>query len=208
MIKNTVYIDSYLDTLREVLSSRRKLKSISQASLARTTGLSRWYISDIERGTRSISIKNLAKLSMGLEIPLSELLREVEDKVFNSGNKCSAKGVDNCFFIVERDNHSRYTVIILDDYLEAFTSRVINSQPSSSLFEILNERTNKKLEVWLNQSINSLAENNGEINRERIDKSTIHVKPVSPEGRSSSMFLVLIDRELIKGVDPSRTRRS
>ena len=50
----------------------RKIKNISQEKLAELTGLHRTYISGIERGRRSISLKNIQKIadSLGIEIYL------------------------------------------------------------------------------------------------------------------------------------------
>jgi len=50
----------------------RKAKNISQEKLAELSGLHRTYISAVERGTRSISIKNVQKIadSLGIEIYL------------------------------------------------------------------------------------------------------------------------------------------
>lgn len=46
----------------------------SQEQLAFKCGLHRTYISDIERGTRNISLKNLEKLAKALEVSVSKLL--------------------------------------------------------------------------------------------------------------------------------------
>jgi transcriptional regulator with XRE-family HTH domain len=53
----------------------RSAKGISQESLAELAGLSRQYVSDVERGTRNISLINIEKIATALKITLPELLR-------------------------------------------------------------------------------------------------------------------------------------
>jgi transcriptional regulator with XRE-family HTH domain len=52
----------------------RKQKNLSQEELAFRSGLHRTYISDIERGGRNVSIKNIEKIARALGIKPSELL--------------------------------------------------------------------------------------------------------------------------------------
>ncbi|HEY9060050.1 MAG TPA: helix-turn-helix transcriptional regulator [Pseudobacteroides sp.] len=51
----------------------RNEKGFSQEKLAEITGLHRTYISDVERGTRSISLDNIEKLANALEIQVYKL---------------------------------------------------------------------------------------------------------------------------------------
>lgn len=50
------------DKLREL----RKQKDFSQEDLAFKSGLHRTYISDIERGSRNVSLKNIEKIAKAL----------------------------------------------------------------------------------------------------------------------------------------------
>jgi len=52
----------------------RKQKSLSQEELAFRSGLHRTYISDIERGSRNVSVKNIEKIARALGVKSSELL--------------------------------------------------------------------------------------------------------------------------------------
>jgi DNA-binding XRE family transcriptional regulator len=52
----------------------RSARGITQENLAGLAGLSRQYIGDVERGTRNISLENIAKIAAALEITLPELL--------------------------------------------------------------------------------------------------------------------------------------
>lgn len=53
---------------RNVYMFRTK-KGLSQEKLAELSDLHRTYISAVERGTRSISLKNIEKIASALEIP-------------------------------------------------------------------------------------------------------------------------------------------
>lgn len=57
------------DNLRQI----RKQKKISQEELAFRAKLHRTYISDVERGSRNISIENVEKIAKSLNIEVSQL---------------------------------------------------------------------------------------------------------------------------------------
>ena len=50
-------------------------KNLSQEKLAQICDLDRTYISGIERGTRNVSLLNIAKVADALDVSLSELLQ-------------------------------------------------------------------------------------------------------------------------------------
>lgn len=52
----------------------RKGKGLSQEQLATKSKLHRTYISDIERGDRNVSIKNIEKIAKALGVTISDLL--------------------------------------------------------------------------------------------------------------------------------------
>ena len=52
---------------------QREKLGISQEELAHHAGLHRTYISDIERGTRNVSLLNLVRLADALSLPISRL---------------------------------------------------------------------------------------------------------------------------------------
>ncbi len=58
------------DKLREL----RKQKGLSQEGLALKSGLHRTYISDIERGSRNLSLKNIDKIAKALGLTAKSLL--------------------------------------------------------------------------------------------------------------------------------------
>lgn len=62
--------------LGQKIKIKRKNLELSQESLAEKCEFDRTYISLLERGKRNPSYLNLLKLSKGLEVTISELLKE------------------------------------------------------------------------------------------------------------------------------------
>jgi len=52
----------------------RQKKRMSQEELAFESSLHRTYISDIERGSRNVAIKNIEKIARALKVSLKELM--------------------------------------------------------------------------------------------------------------------------------------
>lgn len=65
-------------TFSKVLHKRREALGISQEELSKRSGLHRTYISDVERGARNVSLKNMGRLSAALEVTPSILMRWAE----------------------------------------------------------------------------------------------------------------------------------
>lgn len=55
----------------------REQKSISQKDLSFSADLDRSYIASVESGHRNISIVNLEKIALALDVTLSELFKEI-----------------------------------------------------------------------------------------------------------------------------------
>ena len=55
----------------------RQEKNISQEVFADMCGLHRTYISDVELGKRNVSLENIEKMSLALDITLPDLFKEV-----------------------------------------------------------------------------------------------------------------------------------
>lgn len=60
----------------ENMRKRRLAMDISQEELSFRAGLHRNYISDVERGTRNVSLKAMEKIARGLDTSLYKLLKE------------------------------------------------------------------------------------------------------------------------------------
>lgn len=72
---NSKDIDPYLRRrLAEHVRRIRLEKGISQELLSVKCGFHRTYVSQIERATTNITLDNLQKLALGLEVDPSELL--------------------------------------------------------------------------------------------------------------------------------------
>lgn len=52
----------------------RRLKEITQEELASRAKLSRTYVSEVERGSRNVSIDNMEQLAFALGVPLRDLV--------------------------------------------------------------------------------------------------------------------------------------
>ena len=73
MSKASVHTTPRLVFARNLRQARR-LKDLSQEALALQAGLSRTYVSEVERGMRNVSIDNMGLLADALEIALGDLL--------------------------------------------------------------------------------------------------------------------------------------
>lgn len=80
-------------TFSKVLHKRREALGISQEELSKRSGLHRTYISDVERGARNVSLKNMGRLSVALEVTPSILMRWAEQVYANEAVDFSNNGL-------------------------------------------------------------------------------------------------------------------
>jgi DNA-binding XRE family transcriptional regulator len=59
------------------LRQLRRERNLTQSRMATEFGIDRTFISDVERGRKSISLPMLEILALGLKMSLSELLRDI-----------------------------------------------------------------------------------------------------------------------------------
>jgi transcriptional regulator with XRE-family HTH domain len=57
---------------------RREEMELTQEDLAEKAGIHRTYLSDVERGSRNVSLVNIERLAKALGLSMSELFRRVE----------------------------------------------------------------------------------------------------------------------------------
>lgn len=57
---------------------RREELDMTQEELADKAGIHRTYLSDVERGTRNLSLINIEKLAAALSVSMSKLFESVE----------------------------------------------------------------------------------------------------------------------------------
>ena len=62
----------------QAVRARRQELGVSQEDFADIAGIHRTYVSSIERGKVRVSIEIAFQLAKALEVPLSELIRDVE----------------------------------------------------------------------------------------------------------------------------------
>lgn len=65
--------------LGQTVKSHRQELGLSQEELAWRAGLHRTYVTDVERGARNLSLATVDRLAQALQVPVSILLREVDN---------------------------------------------------------------------------------------------------------------------------------
>jgi transcriptional regulator with XRE-family HTH domain len=60
------------------VKTRREELGLTQEDLADKAGIHRTYLSDVERGSRNLSLINVERLAVSLSLSLSELFELVE----------------------------------------------------------------------------------------------------------------------------------
>ena len=79
---------SKLDQVLGLEIQRRRIeKGWSQEYLAEVTGLHRTYISQLERGLKSPSVRVLSPITNALDITMGEFLRAVEERLSADGKR-------------------------------------------------------------------------------------------------------------------------
>ena len=68
---------SFGSTIRKLRIS----KGISQETFADLCNLHRTYISDIELGKRNVSLENIERIAIALQVPINKLFEEVENEI-------------------------------------------------------------------------------------------------------------------------------
>ena len=68
---------SFGSTIRKLRIS----KGISQETYADLCNLHRTYISDIELGKRNVSLENIERIAIALQVPITKLFEEVENEI-------------------------------------------------------------------------------------------------------------------------------
>jgi len=73
-------ISIIMDILKEFGNNLKKIrlqKGISQEQLAFISDLDRTYIGGVERGERNVSLKNISKIAIALEVNITELFEDL-----------------------------------------------------------------------------------------------------------------------------------
>lgn len=65
-------------SLKEIRNCRKK-QGLSQEQLAKKSGLSRYSIINFESGKRDPRVRDLRKIAIALNVPITELIQDVQD---------------------------------------------------------------------------------------------------------------------------------
>jgi transcriptional regulator with XRE-family HTH domain len=74
--KRTGYHEQFGDNVKRI----REDRGYTQEELGKETGLSKSYISDVERAMVNISLENMVAIAEHLQVDLAILLTDVEDQ--------------------------------------------------------------------------------------------------------------------------------
>ena len=67
-----------LEKYGNAIRNLRRKRHVSQKAFADLCGLHRTYISDIERGLRNVSLENVEKIAVALNVKISDVFIEIE----------------------------------------------------------------------------------------------------------------------------------
>ena len=67
------------EVMGEQLKKLRKSTKLSQEKFALSIGMDRTYYSSVEAGKRNLSIQNIEKIALGLNVSLDELFSRVQE---------------------------------------------------------------------------------------------------------------------------------
>jgi len=76
--------DQILLELGRAIELRRKSLKMSQEKLSVLSGLHRTYISDIERGTRNVAVRNVLRIAHALQLPAWKVLHDAEGRALQT----------------------------------------------------------------------------------------------------------------------------
>lgn len=74
----------FLSMIAKAMVRQRQALGLTQSTVAELSGLHRTYVSDIERGRRNVTLESLVRMSLALNISLSQLCRLAESEVENT----------------------------------------------------------------------------------------------------------------------------
>lgn len=65
----------------EVIAKNRRRKGVSQEVLSGLADIGRTHLSAIERGERKPTLETLYRISCALDVKMSDIVREIEEKI-------------------------------------------------------------------------------------------------------------------------------
>ena len=76
-----IYLDPKI--VGEAIATYRKQKNLSQEVLSALADIGRTHLSAIERGERKPTLETLYKISMALNVNMSDIVKEIEARLSN-----------------------------------------------------------------------------------------------------------------------------
>lgn len=79
LITSEIYLDPTI--VGEVIANYRKRKGLSQEVLSGLSDIGRTHLSAIERGMRKPTLETLYKISIALNVKMSDIVKEIEKRI-------------------------------------------------------------------------------------------------------------------------------
>ena len=101
------------ESIGKTIIKLRKLKGLSQETLAVEAGVDRRYMSDVENGKRNISLDLLNRIASYFGMSLSHFIENADDSIFRFNNAEEVR-----VFLLERDEQEA-SFFVNPDYAQA-----------------------------------------------------------------------------------------
>ncbi len=121
----------------KAVKTRRDRLGLSQEQLAERANLHRTYISDVERGTRNLSLGSIDKLARALEVSVAALFSSVKSHSKSNGSNGSHNGHQFVDILLVEDNRDDEE-LTLDAFAKArFTNHVHVARDGQAALDFL-----------------------------------------------------------------------
>ncbi len=117
-----------LSAFGERVRAERVRLGKSQEQLAHADGLDRTYVSDVERGSRNLGLRNVAALAVALQLEPADLLRPapVEASAFAHAYRYDPTFRQECGFVVNADDMT-HSVLEANTVLRALPAKLFQT---------------------------------------------------------------------------------
>jgi len=121
-----------------VIKAKRNQLGLSQEALAERADLHRTYVTDIERGTRNLTLESISKLARALGVTLSELFRSVDAAGAETADTASAAEVTGAVDLLLVEDSSKDVELTLEGFKRAkMTNRVHVARDGAEALDFL-----------------------------------------------------------------------
>jgi two-component system response regulator len=102
-----------------VIRSKRTHLGLSQGTLAERANLHRTYVTDIERGTRNLTLENISKLAGAFGLPISQLFPAASLLDEANGTKTARSGLSDLVDILIAEDNPKDMELALNAFKQA-----------------------------------------------------------------------------------------